>query len=166
MNKLYLIGLLVIFTQLCLAQSISRQVISLGGESETANEINVSFTLGQFFINTLESSDMIVTQGFQQPDQKILTSTTFTEFDKESIEIFPIPASEHLTIRLSEAFQDELLIELYKSDGSRMISSVIQAQFQNEVILPLNKINSGYYLLRITDFQNLKRLNQSLIVQK
>ena len=67
-NLLILICVLLFQKQLS-AQSISRSVIPTNGGNYKDSNLQVSATLGETFTYTLDNSNLIATQGFQQPDE-------------------------------------------------------------------------------------------------
>ena len=68
MKKLYILVLLSFATLYVAGQSVSSYVIASAGESNEAGGINISWTLGEIAIETLEENGntLILTQGFQQ----------------------------------------------------------------------------------------------------
>jgi uncharacterized protein (TIGR02145 family) len=77
MRQLFTTLALLLSCQL-FAQSISQKVISSGGNSYTGSNFSVSYTLGETFTATLSNGNIILTQGFQQPNPCNPTSSTFT----------------------------------------------------------------------------------------
>lgn len=66
--------------------------------------------------------------------------------DEISVEVFPNPVNEHVTIRFEETFAGE--IQLLSVDG-RVISS-LQVKGSDEVLLDLRELSEGSYLLHGT----------------
>lgn len=56
---------------------IKRQVIGSGGQSFQGNTLMISSTVGEAMIGTAETSDLIVTQGFQQATNITLANISF-----------------------------------------------------------------------------------------
>ncbi|MDC0231655.1 SprB repeat-containing protein, partial [Aureispira] len=67
MKNLFLLILIISQTNVLFAQEISRHVVASGGNYSTSTNISVSATIGEPVVNTLTSSGLILTQGFQQP---------------------------------------------------------------------------------------------------
>ena len=68
MKNLLLLFCLISTTQYLAAQSISRSVLPSHGGNYTDSNLQVSYTIGETFTQTLSTNDVIATQGFQQPD--------------------------------------------------------------------------------------------------
>lgn len=67
MKLIISIILFIIFTSLCHAQSIDREVISSSGDYFEGTNGSISWTLGEIATETLTDGNIILTQGFQQP---------------------------------------------------------------------------------------------------
>ncbi|MEZ5195886.1 MAG: hypothetical protein R2764_05675 [Bacteroidales bacterium] len=55
------------------AQMVERQVIGSAGGYSSTSDLKVSSTVGEAFVATGTSSTIILTQGFQQPDEESLS---------------------------------------------------------------------------------------------
>lgn len=130
-------------------QSISSYVVASAGESVEVEGLNVSWTLGEIAIETLESNDLILTQGFQQGYFEIVSigeplSNNFI------IKVYPNPASEYVYVALESEEIRDAVIEMYDLEGKLVYNSKL------DVIEGLNKIDlvnlsSSQYILRISD---------------
>lgn len=67
MKTIHLIAALIISLQ-CFNQSLSRELISTTGNFFTNGSINISWSLGETVTETVTTPNVILTQGFQQPD--------------------------------------------------------------------------------------------------
>ncbi|HAF27470.1 MAG TPA: hypothetical protein DCG75_00340 [Bacteroidales bacterium] len=130
-------------------QSISSYVVASAGESVEVGGLNVSWTLGEIAIETLESTDLVLTQGFQQGYFEITSigdplSTNFT------IKMYPNPASEFVWVDLESEEIKDAVIELFDLDGKLVYSSKLNViEGPNKV--ELGNLNSSQYILRISD---------------
>lgn len=68
MKNLLILICFISTTQYLTAQSISRSVLPSYGGNYTDSNLQVSYTIGETFTQTLSTNDIIATQGFQQPD--------------------------------------------------------------------------------------------------
>jgi len=67
MKTIHLIAALIISLQ-CFSQSLPRELISTAGDFHTNGSINISWSLGETVTETATTPNVILTQGFQQPD--------------------------------------------------------------------------------------------------
>ncbi len=88
---------------------------SSGGEYE-GKDYRLSFTIGEAAIQTLESTNYILTQGFQQPQLWVTSIDGFTEL-KNNIQIYPNPAIEYLVISTDKALPGQAICRLYDMNG-------------------------------------------------
>lgn len=72
--KKVLISLCAIVSEGLFAQTISSTVVSSGGGYSTGSTVNLSWTLGELATETLSNSNLILTQGFQQPVEGVTIS--------------------------------------------------------------------------------------------
>ncbi len=66
MNRIYLILLFSLITHYCFSQEIVNDVVGMSGENISNSEILINHTSGELVSTTINNSDIILTQGFQQ----------------------------------------------------------------------------------------------------
>lgn len=134
------------------AQSLERQVIaSTGGYSE-ANGVSLSFTVGEPVIETAVSGSIVLTQGFQQPDD-ITTGIN----DKPSVTVnytvFPNPTANSIQIDLQSDKNVEVELALYDIQGQRISmfdkSTRIEGTAHEE--MDLSSLAAAQYILVLSD---------------
>ena len=97
-----------------MGQSLSPVLVSAAGDSfETADQ-QLDFSLGEIAINSYESSENRLTQGFHQPI--ILSVGLWEASPKSSIRLFPNPSSRHITIDIGQVHEG-FRWQLYGLDG-------------------------------------------------
>ena len=148
MNKKNIFLLAFLFVSIIsLAQSIEQQTISsMGTYSE--NGSSLSTTVGQTANKTLETSDVILTQGFQQTG--VIISSVETPLPKEKIEvtIYPNPSIGKISVKCSDGIQKEHPILILRDMTGRL---VVDRQMTSTVeIIDLQSLSEGYYLLSVT----------------
>ncbi len=77
MKQINIAFLLIFSFSVSFSQTIERKVLPATGGNST-NGLHTSFTIGETFTHTLSNSDLIVTQGFQQPDSSMTVNATIT----------------------------------------------------------------------------------------
>ena len=103
-------------------------------------------------VNTYISSSNILTQGFQQPDDIVITAI-FDQSSEETIKIYPNPASDILTI---EGIHPCNLIELRLTDIAGEIIVLNDRNSNNSsksdlLQMDITNMQSGVYLLSVID---------------
>ncbi|MEE4196213.1 MAG: T9SS type A sorting domain-containing protein [Bacteroidales bacterium] len=128
-------------------QEISSQVVASAGEYSETSNYSVSWTLGEIAIETLESSSIILTQGFQQGYFEI-TSVDEIPATNLSLNVYPNPAIDYIYISLESDERKTLMIEIVDEDGRVMVKE----QWNNPgdpYKISLTGLNSSLYFLRV-----------------
>lgn len=154
MNKTILLTTLLLIAAVATvsAQSLERQVIaSTGGYSE-ANGVSLSFTVGEPVIETAVSGSVVLTQGFQQPDD-ITTGIN----DKPSVTVnytvFPNPTANTITIDLQSDKNVEVELALYDLGGQRisMLDRKTRVEGTAQEEMDLTNLAAAQYILVLSD---------------
>lgn len=133
------------------AQTADQYVIgSLGGSFTNAN-IDVNFTAGEAVIQTLSSAQVIITQGFHQPEMADSTNSLNEINTKGTIALYPNPTNAILNVRLEDFGQlaGEAELEIYNLNGQRVYSETIYSIGNGSIQLNVQGLESGHYQLRI-----------------
>ena len=142
----HFIPFLILFIFKMTPQSSSAQeVVASGGNYHETGQISISWTLGETVIETFGSSDLILTQGFQQP---ILTVSTFIEDPGLDFQIaaFPNPTREHVNISIDLLQADDLIYQVYDMQGRFIISDRLEG---TQTRIAFDDFNPGTYFIRI-----------------
>jgi hypothetical protein len=122
-------------------------VISGGGAySETTNG-NLTYTIGEVVVNTIESPDYHITQGFNQDWINFLNINTFKE--DINISIFPNPATHFINVESNKPAD----LKIYDINSKEVLS----ARIDKTKTIDLTSLSSGTYFLKfIQKNQNVK----------
>ena len=132
------------------AQSVGQFLFSTNNNSISITDDSfLSWSLGEPIIGSQITSDLTLTQGFQQPVQDIQTSFIVPEFDG-TITIYPNPVLNDLTISLGE----EVNLTVYIVDlvGRQMTQSISLNQLTT---VDLSELSSGLYHVSIKEKNTL-----------
>lgn len=152
MKHLILFGLLISASQI-----FAQEVLSSGGDHFTTTDYAVSFTLGELAIETVSSTDRILTQGFHQTN---LTITSVSEVTSAEVLVYPNPASNVINITGLEQF-NVLRYRLVDVTGR----TVLDYQGSMLSTLDVSPFPVGFYVLSVTSPHDLN-LNYSATIQK
>jgi len=118
----FMVALLLFYGANTYAQqpSIERYVIaSTGGTWTNGSNMQVDFTIGEVAVTTLNSSNNILTQGFQQPMED---GVFINEVDEGIIiTFFPNPVKDFLMLQILNAEEQNFDIELYDLLGQLVV---------------------------------------------
>ena len=110
---------------------LAQEVIATSGDFHESDNGSLSWTLGEIAIETHSNTNNIITQGFQQTK---LTITSIDEMRKEgiSVNIYPNPTSEVISIEVNKTDEREVYFKLFGKDELNMIAEVF---FQIDIII-------------------------------
>ncbi len=122
---------------------------SIGGEGN-AGSMNISYTVGEAAITTIENDGTILTQGFHQPSYEVVSAIQET-FLPGAIRVFPNPTSSNLQVQLEGVELENITISLRDVLGRSILTSKTDAAIWQT---DLSGLASGYYLLTVADLKN------------
>ncbi len=143
------------------AQSISSSVSSNTGDYKVMPGYSLQYTLGEPSVQTYNSGQKVLTEGFQQ------NTLTINAIDEQSansgIRIFPNPAATTLFIAF-EKFSPETQITLFDMMGR--VIMVSNKKVENHTLrLDINSLSQGSYIIQVMDNYNKKQYNYTVIKQ-
>jgi hypothetical protein len=107
------IGLWAIFLAVAMnhtsAQSISNKVLPSGGGNLSANNVQLSFTIGETVIPTFSSSSNMISQGFQQPSD-ISSSALKSYFELATFDAYAEYRTAKLLFVTNTSFKTDYLV--------------------------------------------------------
>lgn len=128
-----------------------QEILAPAGGSISKGGIQISYTIGETVIQTIEKNDVMLTQGFHQSK---LIITTVKDFNSLAIEIkvYPNPTSDYITIeQITNSGVVDLSAQLFDMHG-RLIKSVPANQINTQI--NMQDFKSATYLLKVMDSNN------------
>ena len=138
---------------LAFTQSISRDVVSSGGDEFTATNGSLSWTLGETAIETYTAADYLLTQGFQQGNLTV-TSITDPEQSGFSVNVYPNPVQNHLTIEADLQGAEYRIVNMQGKvvKTGKITETALQIDFSD--------LSGGTYLLKVNGQNTHKIIKQ------
>ncbi|OFX86896.1 MAG: hypothetical protein A2W99_04050 [Bacteroidetes bacterium GWF2_33_16] len=163
MKKLLLSFLFGLFVVFAFSQSISSSVVATAGGYSEAGGLSLSWTLGELATETFTTTNLILTQGFQQGYFEI---TSIDEPLSKSIDlkVYPNPAIDFINILIEDIDVKLVRIELYNLEG-KLISNEQWENTGTPYQFQLSSFSSSQYILRIVDDKN-NRVKSFKIVKR
>lgn len=154
MIKKNLLLLLVFCTGTALAQSVDRQVLGAAGASFSGVLLQADYTVGEAITASAIAGSFTISQGFQQ---NATNTSGITERQIEvNYELYPNPAQDFLTLRLTTKESLELRVaitnELGQSIYADVESETILGTYQRTI--STKSLASGLYFLKLVDHAN------------
>jgi len=135
------------------SQDLSLKVVSAQGGFDAIDSMTLEWTLGEPFVETLESSKNILTQGFHQSFDNAFAlgvSVVHSEFKST---IFPNPVDNLLNIRLNSTENSRLNASLYEMTGRFIKQTSVNATNSN-IAINVADLSSGTYILKLSNSDN------------
>lgn len=124
------------------------RVVSSGGGYHEAEDLSVSWTLGELAVTTLTGGDMVLTQGFQQPfDVGVGIAPDRVNW---KISVFPNPVGNQLKVRFHLESAGDYLLEVQDVTG-RIISQGLHQRVNPGDMVGINtsSYTPGIYFLKV-----------------
>ncbi len=130
-------------------QILSPTVLSSSGAYYSSANSSLSVTIGEMtMVETFTASSIILTQGFQQPEDFNVGIISVAE-PGWNITAFPNPASNYVTVQLNGSAASNVSLSLYDIAG-KLVSDFGSLQNPAGTTLNLSNLAAGAYVLHFT----------------
>jgi len=153
MNRFLLTALLwhcVLIVSTAQDATLFNQVVGTTGRFAVQQGRTFAYTIGEVVIPTLSSSNVVLTQGFHQPEQTRIVSVGDPDLTDWDILVFPNPVSEVLTVRYSPEKGSVLTATVVDLVGRVIITDQPLAD-PGGTLLDCRLWQPGVYFLILTD---------------
>jgi hypothetical protein len=151
LKKIVFIWILLLVTGNASMLLAQQQVVATSGGEGTVNGINLQWTLGECVVASTEILNNIqLTQGFQQPAYKveIIEDNTTEIAGFSGVKVFPIPATDYLTIDFDTEVQVNYVAILTDIDGKTVLKEELAG---SENRIDMQQFPASVYVLTISD---------------
>lgn len=145
--KLFSLVFMGFFSLAIMAQNADQQVIASAGGHYEDSEIQVSWTLGETVISTIESTDYTLTQGFHQPTYTV-TEIKEKSHENFNVKVFPNPSTDIINISVTDQDINALEINLMSVEGKSLINQDILGTAGT---IDLSGIAPGSYMISVKE---------------
>ncbi len=144
-------------TDYTIAQELNPSVISSGGETFTASDYTLDFTIGEIVTETYSEHGLMLTQGFLQGKEGE-TAINEQTINAGDIDVYPNPSNDMVYI-MYKGKDKPTSVEIVDIQGCMVHS----AQFNNNpMAVSLKQLNPGLYVLRLI-FPDHNFVNKKII---
>ena len=144
-----LLGILFLSATAGAQITLTPSVIASGGGYAEADNIIISWTLGELAVTTLTGDGMILTQGFQQPFD-IGVGFRPEEVDWK-ISVYPNPVTDVLRIRFGLENPQDFLVEIQDVTGRIFIQEQYKRILPGEILqINTSDFIEGVYFLKLS----------------
>lgn len=145
----------ILFTLILVANTISQNAQeSVVGTGENTSESNgsVSYSIGQIYYTSIETTSGSVTQGVQQPYEILTLSGAEITNIELRFSVYPNPTTSFVTLEILEIELTQLSFTLFDLQGKLLFERKVA---QTSTSIDLESYESGIYILNILDQNNL-----------
>ncbi|HTF05871.1 MAG TPA: T9SS type A sorting domain-containing protein [Bacteroidia bacterium] len=128
------------------AQSIAPQVIASAGEFYSNISGSVSWTLGEPMGETYASTNNMLTQGFQQPDD---FGTGISSIPGVDADVYPNPTADAVMLQFDDKANGLYIIEVFNTLGQQMSSTQFTATPSAKTTVNLVGFADGIYFITV-----------------
>lgn len=140
-----------VLSHLTFAQSIERSVIGSAGSFVSSGSVQLSWTVGETVVNTASAGSVILTQGFQQPNQ---ANSAVKEVNQTNLTLYPNPSTGMFQVSLksgASTLNEQASAFVYDGAG-KQVAHFTQLLFNNGSLdLDLSHLPGGLYTLQFQD---------------
>ena len=149
--KLPILFIMLLFLSAGALTAQLQVISSAGGVAENSNG-SISWTLGETVAGTLEGSDGIIDQGFQQSNLEVTTAVEGPDDLDIQTAAYPNPVQNQLTVEVQNQENLALHFQLFDLNGKLLQEEPVEA---SKFTLNLSEHPAGQYILQIRSDQEL-----------
>lgn len=152
MKKCFLSAIVIFIGLITRAQSLTPQVIASAGDYFEDSNFSVSWTLGEPMTETYLTTNIILTQGFHQPELLTVGIPTVLPYNTY-MNLYPNPTMQHVTFDLKYGNNASINIDVINNFGQVISSQKISVQKDqlHSQVINLSEFASGMYQIRISE---------------
>ncbi len=145
------------------SQTLDRQVIGSAGAYAEAGNISMSYTVGEAVVATGTSGTIVLTQGFQQPDNMMVGIESIES--GISINAYPNPTSGEIILDFTVVNPAEFTIEIFDVSGKLMMNpETLKVENSTKHQMDFSEFSSGNYFIVMKNQDGT--MNSNIKVQK
>ncbi|MFO8067789.1 MAG: T9SS type A sorting domain-containing protein [Bacteroidales bacterium] len=164
-TKVLLSFIIAIISFPLFSQNNQQEVISTGGNHFESEDLSVTFTVGETFVETLYSNEYILTQGFHQTKLTIVNIEDAPEL-YFNITAFPNPTNDFVNVKIeghdaSIDNKSKLHYSIFDMNGKLIVSNVIN---EKSFRINFSNLKPTTYFIKI--FENNKEMKTFKIIKQ
>lgn len=131
------------------AQSLSMQVIASGGDAFSGGGYTLTTTAAELTATTLTGASLLLTQGFQQPDDG--PTAVENRSDDGTLRLFPNPAVNSIRLLIADPKLQDLRAVLYDISGRALQEHLDQnaGAAERSIVFNLDALAPSVYVIRL-----------------
>jgi hypothetical protein len=155
MKRALFVLLFFVSVKMLSSQTLFPEVFSCFGGYGENSTVQLTWTVGEPLFTTVENSNNILTQGF---NQTLIVEEIISELNEIPgclFKVFPNPTSDVINVSIKMEEQKELMLLLLDINGK----TVFTGKYSNTIErIDVTGFAAGVYLLKVTDGKNSFKL--------
>ncbi len=127
----------------------SQEIISPAGNYSANSDITISYTIGEPIIETLQSGDFQITQGFHQT-KLIVSGISTNSICNDNVKVYPNPTNEYLYIDFNA--KDEILVCFLTDENGKKLTT--PSSINSIISIDMRHFPPGVYFIYLTNSKN------------
>ncbi len=124
----------------------AQQVVATAGNHLENTQGSISWTLGEVAIQTLESADIILTQGFHQT-RLVVTGVKITPGYEPDISAYPNPVTNNINVKMGHGLQaGSWSYAIFDITGKKLLEKKIESDLSQ---ISLGSFPTATYFLKV-----------------
>lgn len=132
--------------------AMAQESINTAGGDASGLDGSVSFSVGQVVYTAISGAEGTVTQGVQHAYEISAVGINQTEINI-SLNAFPNPTTEYLTLRVKNLDNEKLTYLLHDSQGKLLKTGLVKSQ---ETTIPMKEFANATYFINVVNGKNKK----------
>ena len=147
--KIFPVVFLLLLSTFGFSQDLSLSIVPAQGGFDKTDDITLEWTLGESFVETINHTNKIYTQGFHQSfiQLKLNVNEPFIDYN---IYAYPNPVASQLNVHFDVSNNSKLILYIFDIHG-RKLKEVSTSTNNNSTSIDMSDLSSGIYMLHISD---------------
>jgi hypothetical protein len=128
------------------AQQFKPELICAASGTIANANTNISWTIGEVIISTMDNASILLTNGIAQPTYNI--TAVKHHLSTTDVKLFPNPANDILVLQSKNGQLKDALYAVFDINGKLIMNDKISG---NEIYIDFSHVSSASYLMKITD---------------
>ena len=148
---IFLLSILFCFGTIQLkSQSVTPDVVATTGDFYANGSGQIQWTIGEVMVETYQSVNNFVTQGFHQPNNGVLTAVP-NDYSLSNVLLYPNPATDYVSFDFGSA-EGTFTIELFDMLGNKISTDNFSSANNSSVFtLSTQNLSNAFYFVRISN---------------
>lgn len=130
-------------------KSFTQSLFSTAGKSASNTNLKLDYTIGEPVIVTKSNGNIILTQGFHQPNYQFVTKVTQLLKNDLKINLFPNPSNQTVSLEIKNIENRNLILDIVDISGQYIQQNILI--LSEQTVVNVSQFAAGVYFFQIRD---------------